>query len=63
MFGDMAHGLCLLCYGIYLSRNSDNKSLCYLILLFGFFSFYNGLIYNEFAGLSLNLFGSCYSFE
>lgn len=29
----------------------------------GFFSFYCGLIYNEFLSLSLNLFGSCYSFK
>lgn len=34
-----------------------------MVLLMGFFAFYNGIIYNDFAGISLNLFGSCYQQE
>jgi V-type H+-transporting ATPase subunit a len=29
----------------------------------GFFSFYCGLIYNEFLSINLNLFGSCYQID
>ena len=32
----------------------------YMIALMGFFAFYCGWIYNDFMGLGLNLFGSCY---
>jgi len=32
----------------------------HLIVLMGFFSFYCGLMYNDFLYLSLDLFGSCY---
>ena len=28
--------------------------------MMGFFAFYNGVIYNDYLSLSLNLFGSCY---
>jgi V-type H+-transporting ATPase subunit a len=34
-----------------------------MLLLMGLFSVYNGIIYNDFAGLSLNLFGSCYELQ
>ena len=65
MFGDIFHGGCLLLLGIHLCRNPDPDltvlvPIRYMILLMGFFSFYNGLIYNDFAGLTLDLFGSCY---
>lgn len=32
----------------------------YLITLMGFYAFYNGIIYNDYLSLPLNLFGSCY---
>lgn len=32
----------------------------YLLLMMSVFSFYAGLIYNDFSSLSFNLFGSCY---
>jgi len=35
----------------------------YLFALMGFFAFYCGVLYNEFASLRLNLFGSCYDLD
>lgn len=69
MFGDIAHGLLILLFGLYLSfysaRNPSEigKILLphrYMIVLMGFFSTYCGLIYNDFMSISLNMFGSCY---
>ena len=71
MFGDIGHGGLLTLLGIFLvfkkydvlKNFPDLKILVknrYFFLLLGFFSFYNGLIYNEFFALPLNLFGSCY---
>ena len=31
-----------------------------MVLMMGFFAFYCGWIYNDFLGMSLNIFGSCY---
>lgn len=71
MFGDILHGLCLLVLATYVCRNraallKENSILAplvqvrYMLLLMGFFSTYNGLIYNDYAGMNLNLFGTCY---
>lgn len=69
MFGDIGHGLILFIVGLLLVFNNDavkNSSLKlfstlrYMILMMGFFAFYCGWIYNDFLGLGLNLFGSCY---
>jgi V-type H+-transporting ATPase subunit a len=69
MFGDIAHGLVLLAFGIYLvffdervKRGSLKilSPLRYMITMMGFFAFYCGWIYNDFIGMSLNIFGSCY---
>lgn len=69
MFGDIAHGLILFCFGVYLMFQSDHDTNSlrkilhphrYLIALMGFFATYCGFVYNDFMSLSLNLFGSCY---
>jgi V-type H+-transporting ATPase subunit a len=69
MFGDIAHGLILLAFGLYLIfyndkiTNSILKVLTphrYLFALMGFFATYCGFIYNDFLSISLNLFDSCY---
>jgi len=31
-----------------------------MVLMMGFFAFYCGWVYNDFLGMSLNIFGSCY---
>lgn len=31
-----------------------------MIIMMGFFALYCGFIYNDFMGMGLNLFGSCY---
>ena len=71
MFADIGHGFLLFLLGIYLTlfapriakSDSTFKLLLparYMFALMGFFAFYNGLIYNDYLSLSLNLFGSCY---
>lgn len=69
MFGDMGHGLVLFLFGLYLVFNNDVlkktsfaflSSLRYIVLMMGFFAFYCGWIYNDFLGMNLNIFGSCY---
>ena len=69
MFGDMAHGVIIFLLGIYLVFNNDKLSksslsfvcqLRYMVLMMGFFAFYCGWIYNDFLGMNLNIFGSCY---
>lgn len=64
MFGDVGHGLLMLCGAIYLfysetKPNSPFYSAKYLILMMGIFSIYCGLIYNEFFGKPLIFFNSC----
>nr|QBH22568.1 V-type proton ATPase subunit a [Philasterides dicentrarchi] len=69
MFGDMAHGFLLFCFGLFLVLNNKNLQqtalapLCYarfFILFMGFFATYCGFLYNDFLSLSFNFFGSCY---
>jgi len=70
MFGDIAHGSALLAFGIYLVFwNEDIKrsalkvfsDLRYMIVMMGFFAVYCGWIYNDFMGMNMNFFGSCYN--
>lgn len=70
MFGDIGHGLILLCIGLYLVFNNEEiekgklkmfSQLRYMVLMMGFFAVYCGFIYNDLIGFNLNLFGSCYN--
>lgn len=72
MFGDIAHGLLMMAFGLWLifkKYNGNNELIKilsqhqYIIFLMGFFSTYCGLIYNDFMSINLNLFGSCYNVE
>ncbi len=74
MFGDIAHGLLLFIFGLYLvfkhkqiQRSSSPITMLiphrYLFALMGFFAMYCGFIYNDFLSMNLNLFGSCYDIE
>ncbi|GJD10792.1 V-type proton ATPase subunit a2 [Galdieria sulphuraria] len=76
MFGDVGHGLLMCLFALYLilfekklGRKTLNEILqfCYdgryIILLMGIFSLYTGLIYNEFFGVAMNLFGSRWKFN
>nr|CAI43262.1 V-ATPase a subunit 6_2 isotype of the V0 sector [Paramecium tetraurelia] len=72
MFADIAHGFLLLLCGLYvivwknqLKKETDSMfnamiPFRYLLALMGLFAFYNGLIYNDYLSISLDLFGSCY---
>ncbi len=72
MFGDIAHGAALLTFGIFLvfwndtTKRSSLKmfsELRHIILMMGFFAFYCGWVYNDFMGMNMNIFGSCYKIE
>jgi len=71
MFGDIGHGGLIFILSLYLCFNKNqilkSDSILkegiryrYILLLMGFFSFYCGLIYNDFMALPLTLFESCY---
>lgn len=71
MFGDVGHGLLLFIVGslgcLLSGRLRGNPAMegalqmRYLILLMGFFAMFNGLMYNEFFAIPMQLFGdSCY---
>ena len=71
MFGDIGHGLLLSLLSFYIALNHNKiynsnsilKSLLkyrYILLLMGFFSFFCGLIYNDFMAIPLSIFSSCY---
>lgn len=74
MFGDACHGLIFFLFGLYLLMRSDDfkarggtyeilAKLRYMIALCGFFSLYNGLIYNDFASLPLIAADSCFELK
>eukprot|EP00796_Vickermania_ingenoplastis_P013326 gene13327-9161_t len=73
MYGDMGHGLLLLCislYFIYKGRHWREDKLNemvqmifggrYLLLFMSLYAIYMGVLYNDFMGFSLNLFPSGY---
>lgn len=58
MFGDMGHGILLIIISLsifYFEKHlqKEIKELKWFFLFLGFFSFYCGLIYNEFFGVPL----------
>ena len=68
MFGDIGHGLLLLIFSLFLFHTNDStfenlKKAKYLLFLMAIFSLYCGIIYNDFMGLPLNMFSSCYTSE
>lgn len=68
MFGDVAHGLALFLIAVYVASSKMYKSkdlrplykIRYLLLLMGFFSVYCGFIYNDFLGVKMYNYRSCY---
>lgn len=69
MFGDIGHGGLLFAFGILLVvKDKELKDtpigifsvVRYLFFLMGLFSFFNGIIYNDFFGIAMRFFGSCY---
>ena len=71
MFGDIGHGFLLLLLSLYIEINcnaiKESKSILkdlvkyrYILLLMGFFSFFCGIIYNDFMAIPLSVFKSCY---
>jgi V-type H+-transporting ATPase subunit a len=72
MFGDIMHGALLAIFAIWLCFSKRAPGTLgetfgqarYLFLLMGLFSFYCGLIYNDFTSMTTQIFGpSCYSSE
>lgn len=77
MFGDICHGSLLVIAGlilILLRKRATEKELLdsestlsnlfkvrHVIFLMGCFSTYCGLLYNDFASIPLDVFGSCYT--
>ena len=73
MFGDIAHGLFLFTFGMYLVINNvklkSSESLVkvllpgrYLFTLMGFFALFCGFLYNDLASVSLPLSRSCWDY-
>ena len=71
MFGDIGHGFLILLLSLYIEINCNTikesnsilKDLVkyrYILLLMGFFSFFCGIIYNDFMAIPLSVFQSCY---
>jgi len=69
MFGDYGHGSLLLFMGFFMVMFYDSLKetsmkdvlfLRYLFFMMGFFSCYNGLLYNEWFAIPYPWFQSCY---
>lgn len=70
MFGDVYHGAMLFTFSTILCFSERKPGTVfgvlgqarYLLLLMGFFSFFAGLIYNDFTSIPLKIFGdTCYT--
>ena len=65
MFGDLGHGLVLFVLSLILFKAkskllSDLIGNRYLFLFMSIMTMFCGLVYNDFLGIPLRLFGSCY---
>jgi V-type H+-transporting ATPase subunit a len=64
MYGDIGHGSLWLILGLILVAQGNTGGQAswgrYLVLLMGLCSFYCGWVYNEWFGIPLDPFGSCY---
>ena len=71
MFADFGHGMIVFIAGIAVCLFSNKMKAAggvlhtvatyrYLLLMIGFFSFYNGLVYNDFFARKIPFFESCY---
>jgi len=63
MFGDIFHGTLFFILGLILVCADHKINLGpfkYVVLQMGFWAMFMGFIYNDFSGLSLDLFGTCY---
>ena len=68
MFGDIGHGLMLLCFGVYLIFFLNDKmgvlnQMKFLVFMMGIFAVFCGFIYNEFFSIPFLLQPSCYDPE
>lgn len=76
MYGDIGHGTCLTCAGLYLILTESLAELRstpgmlkdiymarYMLFAMGLMAIYAGLIYNDYFSISLNLFGSKWYFK
>jgi len=71
MYGDWGHGMIFFVLGLFLifaepmlKKDVGMQPLLkarYFIAMIGFFSVYNGLVYNEFFAISNDFFGTCYA--
>lgn len=73
MFGDLGHGFLLFLSATYLCLykdkiNNDESSILkpllrvrYILVFMGFFSFYGGMMYNDFMAIPTSFFSSCYT--
>ena len=70
MFGDIAHGLIVFSFALYMvffiPKDTTNllfkmlRPHRYMFTMMGFFATYCGFIYNDFLSIDLDLFGSCF---
>jgi len=70
MFGDYGHGSLILVFGLFLVFANERLAeipgmkavlqLRYMVMMMGFFSCYNGLLYNEWFAIPYDWFGTCY---
>lgn len=66
MFGDIFHGTIVFIVGL-LAVSLDNRlkvgPFKYMLLQMGFWAMFMGWVYNDFTGLSLPFFDSCFKLE